>query len=366
MAQACTVSHAENKRSLPAWMLKASSGNEVPKTEDRNRQALESNVKIGTVDPTKPIKRNTGRRLKSVDSEGASELVVLQRCQGKENARRKSKGAVQDGVEEIRDVPIKKGRKVSEGAAPKNNRKRKLENIKSETSSPVSVDDDVELTVEDLLSIAEEYVNADKQKQHEFEAMKTNRRKENFSCPTEAGTGVSAVNDPPKKGLLQCTTATRNTRSSEHTEENKSHQELQCSSRCETTEDVAQDMLNLFLGPLWSKPAGFSKNSEPVESITRNTNNHMPEETDWHSEVQTQGEPVKKSMLTATINHVPKKKGCCSEVPPQGEPMKKSMLTATINHVPEKKDWRSELPKLGEPVITKKKSSLRDKVALFL
>ncbi|PUZ38589.1 hypothetical protein GQ55_9G208700 [Panicum hallii var. hallii] len=339
MAQACTVSHAENKRSLPAWMLKASSVNETPKTEDQNKQALESNVKIGLVDPTNPIKRKTGRRFKNVDSDGACELVGLQRCEG-QKARRKSKGAVQDEVEEIRDVMIKKGRKASEGAAPNNNKKRKLENIKSEASSPVSIGDDIELTVEDLVSIAKEYVNADKQKQHELEAKKTARCKEHSPCPTiftEADTGISVVNAPSMKELLQCTTATRNTRSSEHIgDESKSHQELKCPSSFLTTEDVAQDMLNLFLGPLWSKPAGYAKKSEPIESITRPTNNHAPEETDWHSGVPTQEEPVKKS------------------IPP-----------ATTNLVPEEKDWRSELPKLGEPV-TKKKSSLRDKVALFL
>ncbi|CAL4933952.1 unnamed protein product [Urochloa decumbens] len=363
MAQACTVSHAENKRSLPAWMLSARSVNEAPRTEDQNKQALESNVKIAVVDLATPVKRKMGRRLKNVNSEGASEPVVLQRCEGKENARRKSKDAVKenarrkskdavkDEVEGIGDVTIKKGRKASkgaapkkasEGAAPKNNRKRKLENIKSETSSPVSIDDGIELTVEDLVSIAEEYVNADKQKQHELEATKTTRRKEKIPCPTEADTGESAVNAPPIKGLFQCTTATRNTISSEHGgDENKRHQELQFSSSYETTEDVAQDMLSLFLGPLWNKPAGYAKKSEPVESITRTMNNHVPDKTDWHSKVPKQGAPVKKSL-------------------PVGS------MAMTINHVPEKKDWRSELPNLGEPVITKKKSSLRDKVALFL
>ncbi|CAN6304825.1 unnamed protein product [Urochloa humidicola] len=342
MAQACTVSHAENKRSLPAWMLNARSVNEVPKTEDQNKQALKPSVKIGVVDLTTPIKRKVGKRLKNVDSEGACELVALQRCESKENARRKSKGAIKDKVEGIRDVTIKKGSKASEGAALKNNRKRKLDNIKSETSSPVSIDDGIELTVEDLVSIAQEYVNADKQKQHELEATKTTRQKEKFPCPTKADTGVSAVNAPPTKGLLQCTTAAGNTTSSEHRgDEIKSHQELQFSSSYETTEDVAQDMLSLFLGPLWSKPAGYAKKSEPIESITRTTNNHVPEETDSHSKVPTQGEAVKKSLTAGS-------------------------MTTTINHVAEKKDWRSELPKLGEPVITKKKSSLRDKVALFL
>ncbi|CAN6310749.1 unnamed protein product [Urochloa humidicola] len=341
MAQACTVSHAENKRSLPAWMLNARSVNEAPMIEDQNKQALEPSVKIGVVDLTTPMKRKVGKRLKNVDSVGVREPVGLQRCEGKENARRKSKGAVKE-VEGIRDVTIKKRRKASEGATLKNNRKRKLDNTKSETSSPVSIDGDIELTVEDLVSIAEEYVNADKQKQHELEATKTTRHKENLSCPTKADTGVSAVNAPPNKGLLQCTTAARNTTLSEHRgDEIKSHQELQFSSSYETTEDVAQDMLSLFLGPLWSKPAGYAKKSEPVESITRTTNNHVPEETDSHSEVPTQGEPVKKSLSVGS-------------------------MTTTINHVAEKKDWRSELPKLGEPVITKKKSSLRDKVALFL
>jgi len=185
-----------------------------------------------------------------------------------------------------------------------------------------------------------QYVNADKQKQHELEAKKTARCKEHSPCSTnftEADTGISVVNAPPMKELLQGATATGNTRSIEHIgDQSKSHQEPKCPSSFLTTEDVAQDMLNLFLGPLWSKPAGYAKKSEPIESITRPTNNHVPEETDWHNEVPRQEEPVKKS------------------VPP-----------ATTNLVPEKKDWRSELPKLGEPVA-KKKSSLRDKVALFL
>lgn len=161
MAQACTVLHAEKKRSLPAWMLKSSSAKEAPKVEDQNKQALESNVKIGVVGvgPTNPTKRKVGRRLKNVDSEGASQPVALQRCEGREKATRKSKDSVQDEVEQIIDVTIKKGRKASEGAVTKNNRKRKLYNIKAEASPPISIDDDIELTVEDLVCIAEEVNN---------------------------------------------------------------------------------------------------------------------------------------------------------------------------------------------------------------
>ena len=188
-----------------------------------------------------------------------------------------------------------------------------------------------------------QFVNADKQKQCELETVKATRQKEHLLCPTistEADTGQSVVNDQSVKGLMQCTTVTRNTRAIEYTEdENTSHQEVKCPSSIKTTEDVAQDMINLLFGHLLSKPAGNTKKSDPVESMTR-TINQVPEEKGWHSKVPRQEEPVKKS-----------------------EPVES--MTTTINHAPEKKDWRSELPKLGEPV-TKKKSSLRDKVALFM
>lgn len=343
MAESCTVSNSENKRSLPAWMLKATSGNQVEKTEDQNKQVLESDEQIGALNQSKPIKRNNRRPLKSLDSGAAGELGVLRRCEGREKARRKSKDAVKDEVEENVEVKSKNVRKASGRAAPKNSRKRKLDNANSEPSSPASTDDDIELTVEDLVSIAEEFVNADKQKQCELETVKATRQKEHLPCSTisaEADTGQSVVNDGSVKGLMQCTTVTRNTRAIEYTEDkNTSHQEVKCPSSIKTTEDVAQDMINLLFGHLLSKPAGNTKKSDPVESMTR-TINQVPEEKGWHSEVPRQEEPVKKS-----------------------EPVES--MTTTTNHVPEKKDWRSELPKLGEPV-TKKKSSLRDKVALFM
>jgi len=156
MAESCTVSNSENKRSLPAWMLKATSGNQVAKTEDQNKLALESDEQIGALNQSKPIKRNNRRPLKSLDSEAAGELGALRRCEGREKARRKSKDAVKDEVEENVEVKSKNVRKASGRAAPKNSRKRKLDNVESEPSSPVSTDDDIELTVEDLVSIAEE------------------------------------------------------------------------------------------------------------------------------------------------------------------------------------------------------------------
>lgn len=342
MAESRTVSNSENKRTLPAWMLKATSGNQAAKTADQNKQALES-ADIGALDQSKPIKRNNRRPLKNLDSVAAGELGVLQRCEGRGKARRKSKDAVKDEVEEIVELKSKNARKTSGRGAAKNSKKRKLDNVESGPSSPVSTDDDIELTVEDLVSIAEEFVNADKQKQCELQTVEVTRHKEHHLCPkisTEVDRGQSVVNAQSVKGSMQCATATSNTGAIKYTEdESTSHQEVQFSS-FKTTEDVAQDMINLLFGHLLSKPVANTEKSDPVESTTR-TVNQVPEGRGWHSEVPRQEEPVKKP-----------------------EPVVESMPT-TINHVPEKKDWRSELTKLGEPVA-KKKSSLRDKVALFL
>uniref|UniRef100_A0A0A8Z2J2 Uncharacterized protein n=1 Tax=Arundo donax TaxID=35708 RepID=A0A0A8Z2J2_ARUDO len=332
MAEACTVSHAENKRSLPAWMLKSCSGNPVVKIEDGDEQVLESDEKIGALDQSKPIKRKSGGLLQNVDSEkDAGEVGVLKRCDGREKARRKSKDAVKD---EIEKAASKNPRKESARAAPKNSRKRKLENVKSEASSPGTIDDGIELIVEDLLSIAEEYVNADKQKQHELETVKAARRKDHLSCPTistEADTGGSIVNARSMKGLVLCSTVATNTRPSEHRgADNKGHQELLCSSSLETTGDVAQEMLDLFLGPLLSKPAYYGNRSEYIESITANVN-HLPEKKDM-------AYGNKSEYIEST--------------------------TANVYHLPEKKDVHNEVPKQGEPVA-KKKSSLKDKVALL-
>ncbi|KAK3157809.1 hypothetical protein QOZ80_2AG0128390 [Eleusine coracana subsp. coracana] len=338
MAEACSIFKAENKRSLPAWMLKSCSGDQVVKTEDQNVKPSESVEQIRNLDQTKPIKRNAGRRLKDGDSEGAGELGVLRRCEGRakarktsknvvkdkfeeieeldtgkrlkqvdlagdaelgvlrpcsrgEKSRRVSKNVVKDGVKEIEEVASKTPRKASEGAAQKNSRKRKLGNAKSEASSPEKNDDEIELTVEDLVSIAKEYVNADEQKQHELENAKPTRHYEHTSSHTIS---------------TECTAITRNTSPNEYRQdESSSQQELPCPPSFKMTGDIVQDMLNVFLGPLLSKPATYVKEPDPVESVT-----------------------------------------------------------TTIRHVPEKKDWRSEVPRQGEPVV-KKKSSLKDKVALF-
>ncbi|KAL6640927.1 hypothetical protein ACP70R_019108 [Stipagrostis hirtigluma subsp. patula] len=358
MIKGCTVPHVESKRSLPAWMLKSCSGNDVAKTEGRNKQALESDVQIGSLDQTNPVKRKTGRRSKNVDSEGSGEHLVLQPCGGRERARRKSKDAVRKEFEEVEKVTTNNPRKASARAAPKNSRKRKLENVKSGSPSPGTSDDEIELTVEDLVSIAQEYVNTDKQKQG-LEMMKTARSEERPTCPaisTDADMGEKVADARSMTGLFQCTTVTTNTRPSDHQgDERRSHQQLQCSSSVESTGDVVQEMLSLFLGPLWSKLAGYGNKSEYTEATTE-TANHLPCYGNKSEYIES---------LTAA-NHLPGYGKKCEYT---------ESINLAANHSPEKKDMHSQVrqrepdmhsqvPRQGGP-LAKKKSSLKDKVSLL-
>lgn len=380
MAEACP----DSRRCLPPWMMKPCTSNEVSKTEHRNKQSAESDKGSGALYQAKP----TRRQKKIVDPEDAGGLKALQRCQGKEKPRRKSKDAdraVTDEFDEIEKITCKNERKVSGRAAPKNSRKRMLEdvgsdasssgitddemelsagnsralqrcqgrektrrkrdsadysakdeleeiekttrknvtkvtgraapknskkqkpdNVGSEALSSGTTDDEIELTVEDLVSIAEEIVNADKEKLQDIRTTKTSRYEERpprppVSTPTDTGGSVSSTWST--KGLMQCTAATTTdeTPSECRVDKNKRHEEPECPPRIKMTGDVAEDMMNILLGPLWnSEPAAYENKPEAVVPRTVNVNLASQRKNDWQKTVaQVQGAPVakKKSSL---------------------------------------------------------------------
>ncbi|BAF26798.1 uncharacterized protein [Oryza sativa Japonica Group] len=314
MAEACTVSQDNGRRCLPAWMLKPCSNDEVSKTRYRSEPVLESNKQPADLDQIKPAKRKRGEQVKIVDEEDADELGALQPCQGWKKVRRKRLDAVKDDNNgENAKITNKNARKVSRRSAPKNSGKRKLDNVEPEVSSSESIDDDIELTVEDLLSIAEEYVKADRLKQHEVKTTKTARYNENRCSPsisTEADIGGSIINARSMMGLPDTTrnarsmkglpdttmnaqsmkglpdTAETNTAPSEPSRYEINKQQVQqCTPSFTATCDVAQDMLNIFFGPLLSKCSGYEKKPEVVQDA-----NHATEKKDLSCDVQRQGE----------------------------------------------------------------------------
>uniref|UniRef100_A0A0D9XKS2 Uncharacterized protein n=1 Tax=Leersia perrieri TaxID=77586 RepID=A0A0D9XKS2_9ORYZ len=343
-------------------LMKPCSNNEVSKIQYRNDPVLDKEP--ADMYQIKPVKRKRGRQVKTVDAEDVGELGGLQPCQGWKKARRKCADAAKDDHEESANTTHKNARKVSGRSAPKNSRKQKPENVQLEASSSDTINDDIELTVEDLVSIAEEYVKADSLKLHEVET-KTARYKEH-RCSSliskEGDTGGSTIKARSIKGLSDTTTKTdtapsefsrdaqsikglldttvkTNTAPSESSRDDSNKQQ-QYKPNFTVTGDVAQDMLNIFFGPLLSKCPGYEKKSKPIESLVQNAN-HATEKKELSCDVQSQGE------------HATLKKDLGRDVQRQGE------------HATEKKDLSCNVQRQGEP-LTKKKSSLKDMVALFL
>uniref|UniRef100_A0A0E0M8W5 Uncharacterized protein n=1 Tax=Oryza punctata TaxID=4537 RepID=A0A0E0M8W5_ORYPU len=363
MAEACTVSHDNGRRCLPAWMLKPCSKDEVSKTQYRSEPVLKSDKQPADLDQIKPAKRKRGRQARTVDAEDADELGALQPCQRWKKVRRKCVDTVKDDHEEDAKITNKNARKVSRRSALKNSGKRKLDNVEPEVSSSGAINDDIELTVEDLLSIAEAYVKADRLKQHEVKTTKTAKYNENRCSPpisTEADIGGSIINARSMMGVpnttmnarsmkglpdttmnaqsmkgLPDTTETNTAPSEPSRDEINKQQVQQCTPSFTATGDVAQDMLNIFFGPLLSKCSGYEKKSEAVQNA-----NHATEKKHLSCDVQRQEE------------HTAEKNGLSCDVQRQEE------------HATEKKDLSCDVQRqVG--LVAKKKSSLKDKVGLF-
>ncbi|KAJ3690156.1 hypothetical protein LUZ61_019320 [Rhynchospora tenuis] len=252
---------AETKRRLPPWMLKHKIENKA-QSSDANLKPLETSedqIKVKHVkrqqrkrtleeenedqNEEEPVKRKQRRKTLNQDPDEFEEVEgALQRCQTRQrNSRGRRKHEMEIGEE-------KEG---SKGVKNKRDEKRRS----------VISDDETDLTVDDLVSIAEEYVNADKDKQEQQAS----------AIITENGPAKKASKSllGPRltKGLLKCSTYTPSPDSSDNAvgEKNNLTEDTIIPTNVAKSGDPAQEMLDLFLGPLLRKPPPVKKPA--VESV---------------------------------------------------------------------------------------------------
>ncbi|XP_062172753.1 uncharacterized protein LOC133878220 isoform X2 [Alnus glutinosa] len=191
-----------SRRRLPVWMLGVAAADETRNSDDVVERAVtkgpEKGVPLQEMDTSHfPVKCETKRKRKSSNRDANCEGMITETVSGK----KKYNGH---------------GRKVEESAASK---RRKAKGSDFD-------DNDVELTIEDLMAIAEEYVKVEKN---------TEQQASNRECGSE-------------RQVLMTASSSRN-----------SSEEIAIIDR--TTVDPAQDMLDLFLGPLLKKPVVEEKKS---------------------------------------------------------------------------------------------------------
>ncbi|GLT67849.1 hypothetical protein SLA2020_401270 [Shorea laevis] len=308
------ASEGGTRRRLPSWMLGVSAADKVRKSDNGDQNdtvKVEGHVtsrskakrKPGKADLhqkkeafvassdelSKPAKRRK-RKLNGQDAECDAEIALKEK---KSNAERrevqesslggkmKAEGTGFRGSKDIEiPSPIDDGSKLTVNAETavqkkKNNRvnrkawgstldeKVKIVGIGCEGSKdfgiPSPVDDDDELTVEDLISIAKEYVKADK----DVETPKSL----NLDCELERQFPATASYRNESEGCLNASNSTQRSPTHEAASNNSTvcpaneHSSINTSR----TGDPVQDMLDLYLGHLLNKPV----EEQRTESITK-------------------------------------------------------------------------------------------------
>ncbi|OMO89426.1 hypothetical protein CCACVL1_07837 [Corchorus capsularis] len=227
-----------NKRRLPSWMQaitsKAEGGDKNIGIQNDGDKLVSDNSK-----PKKQTKKAVLPREKGETNRRKRKITQQDEPDGVENASPK-KMSVDLEEKQVREPSVRRKRKATSG------RLRSGKDSKIPPPVDDDDDDDEELTPGDLLSIAEEYVKADK----DVVLQEQSTRESEFRRPLS---NKASIKTKSKSSLIDLE---GNQRSPAHETTNDSTQSLKVEEpliNISRTGDPAQDMLNLLLGPLLKK-----------------------------------------------------------------------------------------------------------------
>ncbi|KAB1206093.1 hypothetical protein CJ030_MR7G005997 [Morella rubra] len=237
----------DGRRRLPLWMVGVVAADRRRKpgqVEENNNHVDEESMPRTCPSGAKSVSKGSdkGFLLKEKDIPGVNSDFVLE-CQRKRKRGRKQSlqepncdGIIAESVSGKKNYDVRNiGKCIArKGRKPKGGDSGKGEEVDIQPRN----DDDVELTMDDLMTLAEEYIKDDKNKK---------RQASNREC------GVSSRKD--SEGLLDVPNSDRGS---------SAHHPTACSgsnlpvvgeeNAIVNAKDPAQDMLDLFLGPLLKKP----------------------------------------------------------------------------------------------------------------
>ncbi|PON60938.1 hypothetical protein PanWU01x14_149060 [Parasponia andersonii] len=260
-------------RRLPQWMLGGSVADQVGKSDktEVKKKPLENGVSRTCHSDQRTKAINPGKESLLHEEEKSLESShVLAKCKTRRRKVKEKQVDADSDTNISEDVQAKKysrtRRKTSESASRKR-RKRKESGLAS-NEEPLSEGDDVDLTVEDLMTIAEEYVKANKNMEQEQVAKgehdsRSRPRTTLFYRNESKDCNQSLATDDIGASYSQ--TSAIHDVSSSYISSNSSTEEAVINAR--GTGDPAQDMLNLFLGPLLKKPVEEKKKDFVIEDL---------------------------------------------------------------------------------------------------
>lgn len=265
-------------RRLPQWVLGTSAADKVKSEniEEKKKHSEEEILPHASHSDPSTTKVNPGKESLLPEKEKMLESShVLAKCRTKRRKQRAKQADVDSENKVSEKVPEKKynrTKRVSSVSASRNKPKTKdfgFQSIDKLEIRPLSEDEDVELTVEDLMTIAEEYVQAEANKNMDQEEAAKRICEPRIRPPVM----VSSRNE--SKDFNDARSATDDTSASYYQtsatldisaphKSNSSTKNIAINARA--TGDPAQDMLDLFLGPLLRKPSEEKKTDSVVEN----------------------------------------------------------------------------------------------------
>ncbi|OVA01140.1 hypothetical protein BVC80_8819g19 [Macleaya cordata] len=279
--------NGRRKRQLPSWMLGISNADQLQKSKNEAAKISSSELQpVSRVLKPKriPLAERLEKEVESRENDGlevGSSLLV--KC---ETRKRKKKSRQQDLDDDdpfdsdggLRKKRTKKrsdgvGSKIQQSTTRKNrSRKTNEAGGREEFKAASPSEEDEELTMEDLMSIAEEYVKAD-QGQACQQPATTEPESTQFPASSDFSRNESGGYIEATQSSIGLPTSTTTWLSSDFTKTRLNNQDSSASmtiigSPCRTG-DPTQDMLDLFLGPLLRKPQTEERKFESVtEDIT--------------------------------------------------------------------------------------------------
>ncbi|KAK1408753.1 hypothetical protein QVD17_40779 [Tagetes erecta] len=247
----------EEKRRLPSWMLGgASTTNKVSKPVDADASSVVTSEEVSGL--TKSIKPKAKGVTRSRKKEGcvSSDENLLLKCETKRKKRRSVDKDVVECCDPDQEVGVEKRKRgrvrtkteESYSARKKNEKSDEFDSGNDNLALSCDEEDD-DLTMDDVLCIAKEFVENEKR-----------------------DTGQQT----PSEVYRESRSKSPHARSPKHEEPVSPREPVETTSEItlfdsiNTTGDPAQDMLDLFLGPLLKKPIAKEKTSSTNDIIVPN------------------------------------------------------------------------------------------------
>ncbi|KAJ6839399.1 uncharacterized protein M6B38_314675 [Iris pallida] len=269
MTDVTIVAKAGNKRRLPTWMQQVNAADKLRKSgnPDENGCSSEAQPETKSSGSKIPVSRKPDKML-AKESNSRNESEILQGCERKQRGRnasrrdggpRKSINSSGGAKKKLKKETGVDGKKVCEIVSSKmqhgKSERPQIDYLKS--VSPEMSDEEIELTIDDLMSIAKEYVSADRENKQEYQASResTSRLYPLSSVTSEADMKGPLQANGSSKILSKCLASSCISHLTETEGKGKENPKTEnIAINIIRTGDAAQDMLNLFLGPLLKKP----------------------------------------------------------------------------------------------------------------